>query len=177
MNMTLKRLLLVALLVGSLTACASVTRDIRVETEAAPNADLGKYRTFAWLGSAEIVNDPQGNWEPPDLDADAEIRFLLNRELRNRGMREVASNPELVVAFAAGVNTDVFRIVENPQSKLYTLENAPKAALVVVFIDARTHYPLWVGTAVGEVKAGRTTKEVRKRIEYAVRRMLNEAPP
>jgi hypothetical protein len=159
-----------------LAGCASVTSDIRVETRSDPKVDLNNYHTYGWLGSGEIVNDPRGNWEPPEFDADAEIRRMLGRELRRRGMREVASDAQLVVAFSAGINTEVFRIVENPDNKLYELANAPRAALVVVLIDPRTRYPVWVGTAVGDVKADHTPAEVRKRIDYAVTNMLRQAP-
>jgi len=172
--MNLTRLWFPLLALWLVAACASITGDIRVQTESDPAIDLGDYRTYSWLGTAEIVNDPYGNWEPPEFDADTEIRALLNRELRRRGMREVVSDPQLVVAFAAGINTDVFEIVENPDSKMYTLQNAPRAALVVVLIDPRTRYPVWVGTAVGDVKAGRTPDEVRKRIDYAVTTMLRQ---
>jgi hypothetical protein len=158
-----------------LAGCASVTEDIRVQSESDPGLDLGSYRTYSWLGAAEIAPDTHGNWEPPGFDADAEIRRLLNRELRRRGMREVDSDAQLVVGFGAGINPEVFQIVENPDNKMYTLQNAPRAALVVVFIDPRTRRPVWVGTAVGDVKAGRSADEVRRRIDYAVTSMLRQA--
>ena len=157
-----------------LAGCASVTDDIRVQTESRPGLDLGNYRTYRWLSTAEIAPDTHGNWEPPGLDADAEIRALLNRELRRRGMREVDSDAQLVVGYGAGINPEVFEIVENPDSKMYALQNAPRAALVVVFIDPRTRQPVWVGTAVGDVKAGRSADEVRRRIDYAVTSMLRQ---
>jgi hypothetical protein len=172
--MRLTRLWVPLLALWLLAGCASITGDIRVRTESDPAIDLGNYRTYSWLGSGEIVNDPRGNWESPGFDTDAEIRALLSRELRRRGMREVVADPELVVAFAAGINTEVFEIVENPDNKMYTLQNAPRAALVVVFIDPRTRYPVWVGTAVGDVKAGRSAGEVRRRIDYAVTTMLRQ---
>ena len=158
-----------------LTGCASVTEDIRVQTESDPQLDLGRYRTYSWLGAAEIAPDRHGNWEPPGFDADAEIRALLNRELRRRGMREVASDGQLVVGFGTGINPEVFEIAEDPDSKMYTLQNAPRAALVVVFIDPRSRRPVWVGTAVGDVRTGRSADEVRRRIDYAVTRMLRQA--
>jgi len=173
-EMKLTPLGLLSLILWLLAGCASITSDIRLETESDPALDLNKYRTYSWLGSAEVVNDPHGNWEPPDFDADAEIRHVLNRELRRRGMREVISDAQLVVAFATGISTDVFHIVENPDNKMYTLQNAPKAALVLVFIDPRTRYPVWVGTAVGDVKTARSPDEVRKRIDYAVTNLLRD---
>jgi hypothetical protein len=89
--MNVRTLVLSLLLSGSLFGCATATKDIRVETESAPGVNLSGYTTYAWAGSAEVVNDPHGNWEPPGFDADAELRFLINRELRGKGMQEVTS--------------------------------------------------------------------------------------
>jgi len=51
-----------ALLVLVLVACASpLTQDIKVDAEADPKANLAGYNTYAWLGSAAILNDPKGN--------------------------------------------------------------------------------------------------------------------
>jgi len=160
------------IIVGLVAGCAGVTKDIKVETESDPQVDLAAYKTYAWLASAEVVNDPYGAWEPPELDADTELRLLISRELRARGMKEVATSPDLVIAFAAGVNTEVFQIVENPENKMYTLKSAPKGALVVVMIDPATSFPVWVGSAYGDVKSGRTASEVRQRLSYAVRTMF-----
>ena len=71
---------LVALLILFITACASpLTQDIEVDADADPKANLAGYKTYAWLGSAAILYDPKGRWEPPEFDADAEIKFLIDR--------------------------------------------------------------------------------------------------
>ena len=52
----------IALFILLSAACATApTSDIKVETEAAPGADLTAYKTYAWLAAAKIVNDPAGN--------------------------------------------------------------------------------------------------------------------
>lgn len=170
------RLWLLLLVTWVLAACASVTGDIRVETQSGPGVVLGNFRSYSWLAAGETVNEPSGNWKAPGLDADTEIRAALKRELARYGLREVASEPDLVVAFTAGINPGVLRIVEDPDTRIYTLQNAPKAALVVVFIDPRSRRPVWVGTAVGEAGAGHSAAQVRRRIDYAVTEMLRAAP-
>ncbi len=63
------------------TGCAtSVTSDIKVDSEADATIKFSGYKTYAWLGSASILYDPAGKWEPPGFDADAEIKFLIDRE-------------------------------------------------------------------------------------------------
>lgn len=171
-----KRVWLPLLAFWLLAACASITGDIRVQTQSGPGAVLSEFRSYSWLDAGEIANEPSGNWKAPGVDADAEIRAVLKRELTRYGLREVLSGPDLVVAFTAGINPEVLRIVEDPDTRVYTLQNAPKAALVVVFIDPRSRRPVWVGTAVGEARAGHSPAQVRRRIDYAVTEMLRAAP-
>ncbi len=45
-----------------LSACATLTSDIEVETHANPDVDFSSYKTYAWAGSAQIVFDPIGQW-------------------------------------------------------------------------------------------------------------------
>ena len=159
-----------------ISGCASITEDIKVETDLHPKANLKAYETFAWVASAEIVYDPQGQWELPEFDADAEILWLIRRELRRRGMTEVNVNPDLLVGFATGINMAALELKKNPDTRLETLENVPKAALVVVLIDARTGYPVWVGTAKGELQEEATDEVIRERLDYAVSEMFKKMP-
>ena len=172
--MKLYTLVLSLLLSVSLLGCATVTQDIRVETETAPAIDLATYKTYGWLLSAKVVNDPHGNWEPPGFDADSELRFLINQELRGKGLQEVTRQPDLLVAFAAGINMEAFEIKADPGSDMYKLTNAPKGALVVMLVDRTTKRPVWAGSAEGDVKSDRTSEEVGQRLAYAVKTMFRD---
>ena len=78
-----------------IAGCMTVpTKDIKVDAQADPKANFSGYKSYAWLGSAAIVNDAFGQWEPPNFDADAEIKYLIDRELRKRGMSEDSANPD-----------------------------------------------------------------------------------
>ncbi len=168
-----------ALLVSIFVAgCATtLTRDIEVDAQADPRINMAGYKTYAWLGSAEIVHDPDGQWEPPQFDADAEIRFLINREMRKFGMREVMGNPDLVVAFAAGIDMAALELKEDAKKEMTILENTPKGALVVLFLDAGTGRPIWAGAATGEVQQRKfSSEEVKKRLDYAVTQMFRKLP-
>ena len=170
--MKLRALILLLFVTATLSGCATMTQDIRVETETAPGIDLAKYKTYGWLLSAKVVNDPQGNWEPPGFDADSELRFLINQELRNKGLQEVTRQPDLLVAFAAGINMEAFEIKNEPGSDMFKLTNAPKGALVVMLVDRATKRTVWAGSAEGDVKSDRTSEEVGQRLAYAVKTMF-----
>jgi len=158
-----------------LAGCAnSVTKDIVVETEADPKISFAGYSTYRWLGSASIVYDPEGQWEPPQFDADAEIKFLIDRELRKAGMVEATGNADMIVAFAAGIDMSLMEIKIDPESNLSKLENAPMGALTVILIDANTGLATWGGIATAEVQQNPDQEIVRQRLDFAVSSMFKE---
>ena len=160
-----------------ITGCAaSVTKDIKVDAEADPKVSFAGYKTYAWLGTAEIVNDPDGLWEPPQFDADAQLKFLIDRELGERGMSENTTNPDMIVAFATGIDMEALKLQENPESKMSVLENVPQAALLVILIDAETGFVIWVGQAEAELSENPSGDIVRKRLDYAVTEMFKLLP-
>ena len=157
--------------------CATApTRDIEVNAQTSPDYAPAEYKTYAWLATAEIINDAEGNWEPPKFDADAEIKRLIDREMQARGIKQVAAFPNVFVAFAAGVDMDRLELKEDPRQRIEVLQNAPKGALAVMLIDGATGNPVWAGAAVGDVKGNRTPEESKARLEYAVRKMFRKLP-
>lgn len=160
-----------------LTACTTApTRDIKVDAEADPKASFSGFKTYGWLASAQILFDPEGQWEPRNVDIDAEVQFMINSELRKRGIAEVSSTPDMFVAFAAGVDMTTLGLKESPESKEKLLENIPSAALVIALIDADTGYVVWVAEAVGEVQEQADEATVRARIDYAITEMFRLLP-
>ncbi len=172
--MNIRRYLIIAALILLGAGCATVTKDIKVDAETNPGVDLAGYKTYAWIGSAQIINDPRGQWEPPQLDADAEIRWLVDRELRKMGMTEVNVNPDLLVGFAAGINMEALELAKEPNEETGMLQKVPKGALVVVLADATTRVPVWLGTATADVQDKPTVEVAKKRLDYAVTQMFKQ---
>jgi len=159
-----------------LAGCASVTKDIRVDAEVDPKVDLTGYKTYAWLGSAQIVVDTIGKWEPPGFDADAEVKWLIDRELRARNVSRVDDNPDMFVAYVAGIDMDALELKVDPETRREMLDSVPKGALAVVFIDAASGKPVWVGVATADIQETPTDEVVRKRLDYAVKEMFRLLP-
>ena len=159
------------------TGCSSVsTNDIEVDATADPKVNFNGYRSYAWLGSAAIVNDAYGQWESPAFDADVEIKFLLNRELRARGMTEDTATPDLVVAFAAGIDMDALSIKTDPETKTDILANIPQGGLIVVLVDRNTGFVVWTGVATAEVQKNANANTMKARLDYAVTKMMKKLP-
>ena len=157
-----------------LSACASTTKDIKVETASDPKVNLEAYKTYAWLGSAEILNDPEGKWVPAKFDISSDIKFLIDSELRDNDLTEVADqDAEVAISFFTGVDMAAQELKADPETDVEIPENVPKAALIVVALDIKTGYVIWIGVATGDIKEGATVKETKARVAYAVKKMFN----
>jgi hypothetical protein len=168
-------LLLVSVLLFS--GCAAVpTKDIRTDAQADPKTNFSGYKTYAWLGTAAILNDPYGQWKIPSFDATAEIKYLIDRELRKRGMSESYSNPDLIVVFAAGVDMENLKLKVDPATKMNMLSNVPAAGLVVALVDSQSGFTKWVGVATGEIQKNPDTRMAKGRLDYAVTEMFKKLP-
>ena len=160
-----------------LAGCSSVpTKDIVVDVEVDPKANFSGYKSYAWLGAAAIVRDAYGQWEPPEFDADAEIKYLIDRELRERGMSENTANPDLIVAFAAGIDMDALGLKVDPETQMDMLANVPQGGLLIVLVDSESGFVIWIGVATAEILEDPDAQTVKARLDYAVTQLLKRLP-
>ena len=158
-----------ALVLTLIAGCSSVpTKDIEVDAQSDPKANFSGYKTYVWLGTAAILNDPHGQWEPLGFDADAEVKFLIDGEMRKRGMSESTSDPDLIVLFAAGVDMDALDLTVDDEAEIDMLNRVPQGSLLVVLVDSRTGFVAWVGAATSEVQESPDAETVKARLAYAV---------
>ncbi|RLA17572.1 MAG: hypothetical protein DRQ62_14805 [Gammaproteobacteria bacterium] len=157
-----------------LSACASTMKDIKVETASDPKVNLDAYKTYTWLGAAEVLNDPEGKWQPAQFDITSDIKFLIDRELRNKDLTEVqGEDAEIAMSFFTGVDMAAKELKADPDTKVEIPATVPKAALIVVALDLKTGYVIWMGVATGNIKEDATVEITKARIDYAVTKMFN----
>lgn len=174
----MKKLLSLLLVLSSLLilSCASSFKDIKIQAETNPKVDWSKYKTYVWGGSAKLIMDPENRWVSPKVDVNAELRFLINQELRKRGFTEVRVDGDFSVTTAIGVKMDAMTIKEDPDSKMELLQNIPQSALTIIMIDGKTREPVWIGLATGEALAKGDANLAKKRLDYAVSEIFDEFP-
>ena len=157
--------------------CASFPKkDIQIDTQSDPKVNFSGYKSYAWVGTAAILNDPYGQWELPNFDADAEITFLIDRELRKRGMSENSSDPDLLIAYAAGIDMEALKLKIDPETSINILENVPQGGLVLLFVDSETSTIIWRGVAIADVLENPDMETSKARLDYAVTKMLKKLP-
>lgn len=160
-----------------LNGCAaSLTQDIEIDATADTTTKFSAYKSYTWLGDIAALNDPEGSWQPPKTNVAEDIKFLIDRELRKRGLYNHAENADLEVVFFMGVDMEAMALKVNPETKQDILEKVPAASLAIALIDAKTEYVVWVGEAVGDIQENSTEETLRKRLDYAVTEIFKKLP-
>ena len=170
------KLSIVVLVTLTTLGCANPFKDIRVQTQANPKVNFGGYRSYAWSAAAALVRDPDREWAPPNLDIAGEIEFLVNRELRAKGMTEVFDSPDVLVVYAVGVDMKALNVVDDPKDDSVQFEEVPKGGLMVILADPDSHGVMWVGSAVADIMDEPTAELGKRRLEYAVKKMFKSLP-
>jgi len=159
-----------------LSACAStLTNDIEVKTASDPKVKLKEYKTYAWLGRKTVIKDPDKERKAPKFKINNEIKFLIDRELRNKNYNEVAAqNAEVAISFFSGVDMKAKGLKVDPKTEIEIPTEIPRAALVVVAQDRKTGYVVWMGVATGDFKQNETAKTTKARLDFAITKMFNQ---
>jgi len=160
----------------AVSACSTTqTSDIKVQSNKDPKANFAGYNTYAWAGYAAILNDPDKSWVAPGFDINAEIKHLIDTELRAKGMTEKANKPDVVIGYALGVDMANMDYKKNPEQSFETLQNTPRGGLVLMMVDPETGFAIWASVATAEVQ-GQPNDVAKKRLEYTVKTMLESLP-
>ena len=122
------------------------------------------------------MRDPDREWAPPSLDIAGEIEFLVNRELRAKGMTEVSDSPDLLVIYAVGVNMKALNVVDDPKDDSVQFEEVPKGGVVVILADPESLNVMWVAGAVADIMEEPTAELAKKRLDYAIKKMFKKLP-
>ncbi|MDO8845107.1 DUF4136 domain-containing protein [Methylicorpusculum sp.] len=159
-----------------LSGCTSVTSGINVSAEADETVKFSGYKSYAWIGDVAVLDDPENKWQPPKMNVAEDIKFLIDRELRKRGLVNHAENPDLAVIFFMGVDMEAMKLKTDPKTKKDILKKVPGASLMVALIDAKTEYAIWVGEASSDLTENPSEETLRKRLDYAVTEMFKKLP-
>ena len=166
-------LLFLAMLIS---ACTSpLTKDIEVEAASDPKVNLSAFSKYAWIGSAAVLNDPEGKWQPAEFDISSDIKFLIDRELRSKDLIEVGDeDAEIAMSFFTGVDMEAQGLKVDPKTNVEIPSNVPKAALIVVALDVKTGFVVWIGVATGNINENATVATTKVRLDYAITKMFNQ---
>ena len=173
----MKKILSLSLVISALllSACNTTpTKDIEVTSALAVDAQLKNYHSYSWAGFAAVLNDPEEKWQPADIDVSASIKSLIDRELQKKNLTNVENDEsDLAISFFTGVDMEAQSLETAPNSDVEIPKNMPKAALVIIAIDTKTNYVVWVGVATGDVITKPTAETMQARLDYAITEVFN----
>ncbi len=161
---------LVALALLGFAGCTT-TSDIQVNTTQSDKADLKGYKTYQFIEGSGVANDKATKKIMNSDKTAARIEMLINQELMKKGKIPVSEDPDFFVAYLGGADMEAVKIKLDKEGK-EVIEKRPEAALLLMLVDADSGSIIWMSTAGGEVK-DLPLKERRKRLEYAIKKMLN----
>jgi hypothetical protein len=161
----------------SLFACAPVTEDIKVATSYDPTVEFSELRTYSWVGVLDVIEDPDGRWASRELDFFAEAKWLIDREMRERGFFEVREGADVGLVFGMAVDMEIFQEIDDPDSDRVTFANIPQGAFFVAMMDTKTLYAVWIGAGTAEVLENPSFETTRKRLDYGVTQIFKGFPP
>ena len=188
--MALFRLLVTLGCVITLAGCSPIT----VSTDYDPSIDFSDYRTYAWLPDLDKrIADPQS--VDPRINntlLDKRVRKAVETHLGAKGYTMVSTDtPDLYVAYHAALIGKVDVTTVNRHygygpgwrgrgGSIGTethVREYEEGTLILDLIDAKTESLIWRGLAQAEVWVTSTPEEREKRINEAVRKMLERFPP
>ena len=101
--------------------------------------------------------------------------------MKGKGYTAKGEGADLGVAYFLGFDMDAQKFKMNPDTNLKEMKEVSKAALVVVLVDMRTGFIVWMGEASrssDKTVTGRNkvddNETIRKRLNYAITKMFDD---
>ncbi len=180
MNAGKIRLALLLVLLGAAFAWAQ-----KIKVGYDKSTDFSQFKTYSWLPH-------QGPESIPLLHA--KIRLDIEYELDQKGLRKVANDPDLLVAYQGGVNTQSAGPAHDPgytttggippiNSTMWggslpasSIDQVVKGTLAVTLVDARHKQTVWSGTAKAKLDYDKQEK-MFDQVGKAITDMFKKYPP
>lgn len=168
------RRLLPVLLISSfvLSSCSTLTGDITITSHMNDGINLKNYKTFDWNTNSQIAFDPIGQWEQPTLDTDVDVQNQIQKDLLKRGFEHSLDEPDLLVTYTAGVESELLKLSNNASDKNPTSNEIDKSSLVIAFTDAISGQTIWLAHADASPQEQQSIENIRKRIHFAIKEIF-----
>jgi len=153
---------MVAFLMLGLNIHAVEVNDIKVQNSKSQKVNLDGYKTYQITKDSGIISRLDKNESSVKMDVNLEIQKIINNELAKKGKVLVKENPDFLIAYSAGRDSE----------KSDTSDKKPESAMALVLIDAQTGAVIGKSLAEADAK-GLDDDSLTKRLEYAIKNMLS----
>ena len=187
LTIKLPRLFLVAVWVAIVFLCAPDMqgKKLKIQAQYSKQTDFTKFKTYAWMKHDAVAK--------PELSL--EIVGAVDDELLKRGLKRVEKDPDLLVTYYGGLDTDTSIAASNPGysgnggvpvvgSTVWTaggVSGGPsssvyvqKGTLIVDLLDSQAKKLAWRGIATGTLDTN--ANKALEDIDRSVEKMFAEYP-
>lgn len=146
-------------------ACATQRSQINVNDDWLPNFPL--HQTYAILQSGDFRTLTAGQQEA--------VEHEIDRQMRARGYRKVAQNPDLAIVFSLYDRGFALRDARlaRPNEAVSRKKSLTGSTLVIQMVDETLNRSVWLGYASGLMAQPDATPEERH-LKVATRQILDE---
>jgi hypothetical protein len=151
-------------------------KKLKIQAQYSKETDFTKFKTYAWMKHDAVAK--------PELSL--EIIGAVDDELRKRGLQLVTNNPDLLVTYYGGLDTDTSIPGSNPSysgsggvpvvgSAVWTAGGrgpsgsvyVQKGTLIVDLLDSQAKKLAWRGIATGtlDTNANKALEDIDKSVE------------
>jgi hypothetical protein len=177
---------MMALLVVVVSGCATM----EVGYDYNPNANFSALHTYQWV--ADGKSRPGSRKFPKNAILDSRVHTAVNAHLQEKGFVEITGgSPDFLVNYIVTLDqkTSIQVIQEDygyshytwgggvPHSTQIHTYDYDEGTLILDFVDAGTRELLWRGTAKDQVNLSAAPEKKQKKVNEAVRRILDRFPP
>ncbi|MBN1346426.1 MAG: DUF4136 domain-containing protein [Phycisphaerae bacterium] len=184
--MAYARLILGGLMIAVAVGCESTsgpTDKITIHTDSAPGARIPPTGKYSW--SSQLGKLPEGQGIDK-AKVGIRVREAVERHLGSKGyeLKGVGYQVDFLVAYEVILEGDLDPAAL-AQRKGYGTEDwgdelgqkYEKGSLVIDVLDPKTNKLIWRGVADAELAVVATEEQKRKRVDEAVKRILQKFPP
>jgi hypothetical protein len=183
----MRRALFTAVVISTVLGCAPglQAKKLKVQAQYSKETDFSKFKTYAWIKHDAVAK--------PELSL--EIMGAVDEELRARGLKQIEKDPDLLVTYYGGLDTDISIAANDPSysnsggvpaagSSVWTASSigggpsssvyVQKGTLIVDLLDSQAKKLTWRGIATGTLDTNST--KALEDIDKSVEKMFVEYP-
>ncbi|WP_420151405.1 DUF4136 domain-containing protein [Spirosoma sp.] len=179
----MKRLFFVAAL--ALATGLTQAQNVTVNSEAKPNTDFSKYKSYVWASQVDNKLDP-GLYFLNDLVLKKQVRDAVGFAMDGRGYKFTRQNPDLIANFRVFDKPATIKGYTNTGSDYFSAGEVQSlgdeqdikvqpGTILVNLVDTKTDQVVWTGLASGLTSDNGFNRQQGK-IREAVNLIFNQYP-
>ncbi len=177
---------------GLIAALAVGCSSIQANYDYDPTADFTKFKTYAWMERATTTGTGGGEVRPGDM-TDKRIKLAVNTQLAEKGLTEDTRNPDLLLAYYAGIEqkVDVTDWGYRSYGGWYGYGSGyggyygrdvsvyyyDQGTIVIDMVDVADQELVWRGVVTDYVTQSNSPQQKEQKINEAIMLILMNYPP